>query len=135
VRNGIALSKTHYLRRYPVAYQFRGFHAINLSKAKAAIILSRVLNDTSLRDIATRQLEYIVGFNPFAASTVYGEGYDYHPLYGAYAGDVVGAVPVGIETFENDDEPYWPTQNNCTYKEIWMLTTAKTMCLVAELFK
>ena len=135
VRNGIKLSKTHYLRRFPVAYQFRGFHAILLGKAKAAVILSRVLDDPELRDIATRQLEYIVGFNPFAASTVYGEGYDYHPLYGAYAGDVVGAVPVGIETFENDDEPYWPTQNNCTYKEIWMLTTAKTLGLVAELFR
>lgn len=52
-------------------------------------------------------------------STVYGDGYDYPPLYGAYAGDVVGAVPVGIETFENEDEPYFPMQNNCTYKEIW----------------
>jgi hypothetical protein len=134
VRNGIQLSKTHYLRRFPVAYQFRGFHAILLSKAKAAIILSRLLDDQELRDIAIRQVEYVVGFNPFAASTVYGEGYDYHPLYGAYAGDVVGAVPVGIETFENDDEPYWPTQNNCTYKEIWMLTSAKTMGMVAELF-
>ncbi len=135
VRNGIQLSKTHYLRRFPVAYQFRGFHAITLSKARAAIILSRVLDDPGLRDIATRQLEWVVGFNPFAASTVWGEGYDYHPLYGAYAGDVVGAVPVGIETFENDDEPYWPTQNNCTYKEIWMLTTAKTLGLVSEIFK
>ncbi|MDR2912178.1 MAG: glycoside hydrolase family 9 protein [Alistipes sp.] len=134
VRNGIKLSKTHYLRKFPVAYQFRGFHAILLSKAKAAVILSRLLDDTELRDIATRQLEYVVGFNPFAASTIFGEGYDYHPLYGAYAGDVVGAVPVGIETFENDDEPYWPTQSNATYKEIWMLTSAKTMGLVAELF-
>ena len=41
-------------------------------------------------------------------STVYGDGYDYPPLYGAYAGNVVGAVPVGIETFENEDEPYFP---------------------------
>ena len=44
-------------------------------------------------------------------STVYGDGYDYPPLYGAYAGNVVGAVPVGIETFENEDEPYFPMQN------------------------
>ncbi len=134
VRNGIKLSKTHYLRRMPVAYQFRGFHAIVLSKARAAIILSRTLGDERLRDIAIRQLEWVVGFNPFAASTIYGEGYDYHPLYGAYAGDVVGAVPVGIQTFENEDAPYWPTQSNATYKEIWMLTSAKTLSMVAELF-
>lgn len=134
VRNGVRLSKSHYLRRLPVAYQFRGFHAITLSKAKAAVILSRVLDDPRLRDIAARQLEWAVGFNPFAASTIFGEGYDYHPLYGAYQTDVVGAVPVGIETFENEDAPHWPTASNATYKEIWTLTTAKTLGLVAELF-
>lgn len=135
VRNGIPLSETHFLRKFPVAYQFRGFHAIIMGKAKAAFILSRLFGDKELKDIATRQLEYIVGFNPFAMSTIYGDGYDYPLLYGAYAGDVVGAVPVGIETFENDDEPYFPMQNNCTYKEIWTHTTARVMWLVAELFK
>lgn len=135
VRNGIPLSKDFYLRRFPVAYQFRGFHAVVMGKAKAAFILARLLDDRQLKDIATRQLEYILGYNPFAMSTVYGDGYDYPPLYGAYAGDVVGAVPVGIETFENDDEPYFPMQNNCTYKEIWTHTTARLMWCVAELFK
>ncbi|MDR0431671.1 MAG: glycoside hydrolase family 9 protein [Tannerellaceae bacterium] len=133
VRNGIRLSETHYLRRFPVAYQFRGFHAVLMGKAKAGFILSRLLKDEELRHIATRQMEYVVGYNPFAMSTIYGDGYDYPPLYGAYAGDVVGAVPVGIETFENDDEPYFPMQNNCTYKEIWTHTTARMMWLVAEL--
>jgi len=134
VQNGIQLSETHYLRRFPVAYQFRGFHAILQGKAKAAFILARLFNDKSLKDIATRQMEYIVGFNPFAISTIYGDGYDYPPLYGAFSGDAVGAVPVGIETFENDDEPYMPMQNNCTYKEIWVHTTARMIWLIAELF-
>lgn len=115
--------------------RFRGFHAVVMGKAKAAFILARLFNDKALRDIATRQVEYILGYNPFAMSTVYGDGYDYPPLYGAYAGDVVGAVPVGIETFENEDEPYFPMQNNCTYKEIWTHTTARLMWCVAELFK
>ena len=106
-----------------------------MGKAKAAFILARLFNDKALRDIATRQVEYILGYNPFAMSTVYGDGYDYPPLYGAYAGNVVGAVPVGIETFENEDEPYFPMQNNCTYKEIWTHTTAHLMWCVAELFK
>ena len=135
VQNGIKLSETHYLRRFPVAYQFRGFHAILQGKAKAAFILSRLLRDRELKDIATRQMEYIVGYNPFAMSTIWGDGYDYPPLYGAFSGDVVGAVPVGIETFENDDEPYMPMQNNCTYKEIWVHTTARMIWLIAELFK
>jgi hypothetical protein len=134
VKNGIPLSANFYLRRFPVAYQFRGFHAVLMGKAKAAFILSDLLNDQELKSIATRQLEYIVGYNPFSMSTIYGDGYDYPPLYGAYAGDVVGAVPVGIETFENEDEPYMPMQVNATYKEIWTHTTASTIWLLAKLF-
>ncbi|MBT1701527.1 glycoside hydrolase family 9 protein [Fulvivirgaceae bacterium PWU4] len=135
VKKGIALGGNFYLRRFPVAYQFRGFHAIVLGKAKAALMLAGVLKDNKLREIATRQLEYVVGYNSFAMSTIYGDGYDYPPLYGGYAGDVVGAVPVGIETFENDDEPYMPMQVNATYKEIWTHTTAAVMWVVARLFE
>jgi Glycosyl hydrolase family 9/Cellulase N-terminal ig-like domain len=135
VKNGIALGGNFYLRRFPVAYQFRGFHAVLMGKAKAAFILSDLLGDKALKNIATRQLEYIVGYNPFAMSTIYGDGNDYPPLYGAYAGDVAGAVPVGIETFENEDQPYMPMQVNATYKEIWTHTTAGVMWLLAMLFK
>ena len=135
VKKGIPLGGNFYLRRFPVAYQFRGFHAILMGKAKAAYLLADLFNDKGLKNIATRQLEYIVGYNPFAMSTIYGDGYDYPPLYGAYAGDVVGAVPVGIETFENDDEPYMPMQVNATYKEIWTHTTAATIWLLARLFE
>ena len=132
---GIPLGGPFYLRRFPVAYQFRGFNAVTLAKAKACFILSDALGDRSLRDIATRQVEYVLGFNPFALSTVYGEGYDYPLLYGAYAGQVVGAVPVGIETFENEDEPYFPMQSNCTYKEIWTHSTARLTSCLAELLQ
>lgn len=135
VKNGIPLYEGFFLRKFPVAYQFRGFHGILIGKAKIAFILAKLLGDDSLKNIASRQLEYIVGYNPFAMSTIYGDGYDYPPLYGAYAGDVVGAVPVGIETFENDDEPYWPMQVNATYKEIWTNTTAGVMWLVAKEFE
>jgi hypothetical protein len=135
VKNGIPLGGNFYLRRFPVAYQFRGFHAVLMGKAKAAFILSGLLGDKELKNIATRQLEYIVGYNPFAMSTIYGDGYDYPPLYGAYAGDVAGAVPVGIETFENEDQPYMPMQVSATYKEIWTHTTAGVMWLVAALLK
>lgn len=135
VRNGLPLGGGFYLRRFPVAYQFRGFNAVTLAKAKACFVLASALQDDGLFDIAARQVEYVLGFNPFALSTVYGEGYDYPLLYGAYAGNVVGAVPVGIETFENDDEPYFPMQSNCTYKEIWTHSTARLTSCVAELLK
>jgi hypothetical protein len=133
VKNGIKISDTHYLRRFPVAYQYRGFHATLLSKAKAVMIASKTLNDKLLKDIAVRQAEWVLGFNPFASSSMYGEGYDYHPLYVAASNQIVGAVPVGFETFENEDEPYYPMQNNATYKEIWVHSTGRMMWLISDL--
>ena len=133
VRNGKKLSESYYLRTFPVAYQFRGFHATLLSKARAAAILSKVLGDERLQYIASRQGEWVLGMNPYASSTIYGEGYDFVNLYGAFLGDVVGAVPVGIETFENLDLPYLPMQSNATYKEVWVHSAARLMWLIAEL--
>ncbi|MDR1570356.1 MAG: glycoside hydrolase family 9 protein [Oscillospiraceae bacterium] len=135
VLNGIKLSDTHYLRRFPVSYQFRGFHATLLSKAKNVFNLARYFGDRNLYDIGVRQLEYALGFNPFAYSTMYGEGYGYPELTGGNAGQPAGAVPVGFETFENDDEPYMPMQNNCTYKELWVCSTARVMWSIAEVYK
>ncbi len=135
VKNGIHLGGGFYLRRFPVAYQFRGFYSVLMAKAKAAFLLADAFHDKTLRDIGTRQLEYIVGYNPFAMSTIYGDGYNYPLLYGAYAGDVVGAVPVGIETFENDDAPYMPMQVNATYKEVWTNSTGNVIWLLSKIFE
>lgn len=133
VKNGIQLDDTHYLRIFPVAYQFRGFHATIMGKAIAAMEIYGITGDKKLRDIAVRQMEWIIGFNPFACSSVYGEGYDFHPLYSGVEPQIVGAVPVGFEFYGNEDEPYYPVQNLPTYKEIWVHTTCRLMRLIAYL--
>ena len=133
VKNGIRVSDTHYLRIFPVAYQFRGFHATLMGKALAAMEIANLFEDIEMKNIATRQMEWMLGCNPFAVSSMYGEGYDYHPLYAATSPQIVGAVPVGFETFENEDRPFYPMQNNATYKEIWVHTTCRMMWLIALL--
>lgn len=133
VRNGIPLNDRFYLRIFPVAYQFRGFHATLMGRAIAAMELANLFHDPEMRSIAVRQMEWILGCNPFAVSSMYGEGHDYHPLYAPMSPQLVGAVPVGFETFENEDEPFYPMQNNATYKEIWVHTTCRMMWLIAML--
>ncbi|MDD4077324.1 MAG: hypothetical protein PHT03_05040, partial [Bacilli bacterium] len=83
--------------------------------------------------IALDQLEWILGKNPFAASTMYGEGYNDHPLYVAFSGQMIGALPVGIKTRANNDAPYWPTGNGAVYKEIWGHTTGKFLAVLADI--
>lgn len=134
-RHGIKLHDDVYLRIFPVAIQRRGFHATLLSKTKAVSLVALLTNDQDLHQIVIDQLEWIMGKNPFASCTMYGEGYNYHPLYVAYSPQLVGALPVGIETDGYDDEPYWPTVNNAVYKEIWGHTTGKYLFVLNDIIK
>ena len=108
------------LRNFPVWFSFRGGSAVMLSMGRAAGVVGNLLGDRELLSIAREQLYWMWGKNPFGQSLVYGMGSDYAKLYTVHMGETVGAVPVGIETCENGDEPYWPGNNNATYREIWI---------------
>ena len=131
--SGIKLNEDVYLRILPVAIQRRGYHATLLSKTKAVSMIGKVLNRQDLKQIAFDQLAWVLGKNPFASSTMYGEGHNYHPLYVAFSPQLVGALPVGFKTLGHHDVPYWPTINNAVFKEIWGHTTGKYLWILADL--
>ena len=130
---GRKISENAYIRKFPVSIQRRGFHATLLSKTKAVSMIAKVLNDLELKQIVIDQFEWIFGKNPFASSTMYGEGYNYHPLYVAFSPQMVGALPVGIETLGLLDKPYWPMATQAVYKEIWGHTTGKYLWALADI--
>ncbi len=134
-RSGKKLSDNVYLRIFPVAVQRRGYHATLLSKTKAISLIANILNDKELKQIAIDQLEWVMGKNPFASSTMYGCGYNYHPLYVAFSRQMVGALPVGIMTNGDNDAPYWPVRDHAVFKEIWGHTTGKYLWVLADLIK
>jgi len=119
VLKGIPLGRGHYLRLFPVWMDYRGHFGVILPQAQALAASGRLRNDPVSTDLAERQLEWILGRNPFAASTMYGVGNDFVPLYSPSSGDMVGALPVGIQTRGIEDKPYWPVQSTWTYKEVW----------------
>jgi hypothetical protein len=51
-------------------------------------------------------------------SCLYGERYDWTPPWSMRSGQIVGALPVGIETRGMNDALYWPTQICWTHKEV-----------------
>ncbi|MBO9591589.1 MAG: glycoside hydrolase family 9 protein [Niabella sp.] len=130
--NGVRLDEEHRLRIFPVWYSFRGNGAVSLSTGKAAAICGRILKDKALMDIAEQQLFWIVGKNPFGQSLIYGEGSNYPQLYTALPGETVGAIPVGMQSYFNEDRPYWTQFNTATYKEVWGAPAARWLMLVAE---
>ena len=133
VKTGIRLSDTHYLRRFPVWFALRGNYGVQLSQARAMSAAARLLEDPELSDLAHRQLQWVVGMNPFCQSTMYGEGHDYAPQYTATSGDIVGGLPVGIQTSRNHDQPFWPADNCYNFKEIWVHPSSRWLAILADL--
>ena len=133
VRRGVPLGGEYYLRRFPVWFDFRGNSSVLLSEAKALSAAGQLRGDLDAEDLAQRQAEWLLGRNPFSASIMYGEGYDWEPLYSVRSGQMVGALPVGIETKEYSDAPYWPHQICWTYKEVWTQPVGEWIWLMQDL--
>ncbi|MGA8029619.1 MAG: glycoside hydrolase family 9 protein [Bryobacteraceae bacterium] len=133
VLRGIPLGGDAYLRRFPVWFDFRGDFSVLLSQAKGLSTAAHLRGDLASVDIAEEQAEWVVGRNPFAASVMYGEGYDWEPLYSVRSGQIVGALPVGIETKGFNDAPYWPHQICWTYKEVWTHPVGRWLWLMQDL--
>jgi hypothetical protein len=132
LRNGFRLDAEHYLRIFPVWFSFKGNIAVHLSTGKAAALCGKFLNDKALINIAEQQLMWVTGKNPFGQSLIYGEGSNYAQQYNALPGEMVGEIPVGMQSRFNEDTPYWPQFNTATYKEVWGSSAARWLTLVAE---
>lgn len=132
--SGVAVAPGYFVRRFPVWFNiFNGNLAVHTSMGKAAAICARRLGDPELLDIAREQMYWTVGKNPFAQSLIYGEGHRYPELNNFSSGRLMGAMPVGIRTIGDTDEPYWPQINNACYKEVWLTSAGKWFSLIAEI--
>ena len=133
VRAGLPMGDGWYLRAFPVWFARRGNFGVLLSQAKALAVSARLRGDSAALDLAQRQAQWIVGRNPFAQSTMYGEGYDWAQQYSVSSGDFVGSLPVGMQSRGTTDLPYWPGQNMYVYKEVWVHPAARWLWLMADL--
>ena len=133
VRAGMPMGEGWYLRAFPVWFARRGNYGVLLSQAKALAAASRLRGDSAGLDLAQRQAQWVVGRNPFAQSTMYGEGYDWAQQYSVSSGDFVGSLPVGMQSRGVTDLPYWPSQNMYVYKEVWVHPSSRWLWLMQDL--
>lgn len=134
IMNGIKLSDTAYLRRFPISSSLlKGFFAPIYAKAAAAAELARLLDDERLHNIAIEQMGWIFGKNPFARSDMYGEGYGFQPHYTPFSLDMVGSIPVGIQTNGTKDAPFYPSNNRPTFNEVWIHAASRFLMTAASL--
>jgi hypothetical protein len=133
VLSGLPMGDGWYLRAFPVWFARRGNYGVLLSQAKALSAAARLRHDSAGLDLAWKQAEWVVGRNPFAQSTMYGEGYDWAQQYSVSTGDIVGSLPVGMQSRGDTDLPYWPSQNTYVFKEVWVHPSARWLWLMADL--
>jgi hypothetical protein len=133
VAAGLPMGDGWFLRTFPVWFARRGNYGILLSQAKALGAAARLRADSAAWDVAQRQAQWIVGRNPFAQSTMYGEGYDWSQQYSVSSGDFVGSLPVGMQSRGDTDLPYWSSQNMYVYKEVWVHSTSRWLWLMEDL--
>ena len=71
------------LRIFPICHDriFHGNTNVHLSATLALAAASRMRGDRDGEQLVARQLQWVFGGNPFCQCLMYGEGYDYPPLF------------------------------------------------------
>lgn len=133
VRAGTPMGDGWFMRTFPVWFSRRGNYGVLLSQAKGLSAASRVRGDSAGLRLAEKQAQWVVGRNPFAQSTMYGEGYDWAQQYSVSSSDFVGSLPVGMQSRGMTDLPYWPAQNMYVYKEVWVHSNNRWLWLMEDL--
>lgn len=135
LKQGIPLEEGYYIRNFPVWFSFRGNAAIHLAMGIAAAELGGYFKDDEFLQLAKEQLYWLGGKNPFEQSLIYGEGDRYIQQYAVMPGEMTGEIPVGIQTYEDEDIPYWPHNNNATYKEVWTSSACRWLWTLAAIYR
>jgi hypothetical protein len=119
--DGTKLNEEYALRTFPIWNDnlFHGNTNVMLSGTWALAEASKLRNDAEGMKLVGKQLEWNMGANPFGQSLMYGSGYDFAPQFVYCLKDIVGALPVGMDS-RSGDAPFWPATVSATFKEIWM---------------
>ena len=118
---GTRLNDDAVLRTFPIWSDaiFHGSTNVQLSSTWALAEAAKLRHDPAGMQLVGKQLEWVLGANPFGQSLMYGVGYDFAPQYAYCTKDTVGSLPVGMDC-RSGDRPYWPATNSATFKEIWI---------------
>lgn len=133
-KQGWQISDDYCMRTFPIwgGDIFHGATCCNLSTAWALMEASQLRHDDDGLQLAREQLEWTLGRNPFGQSLMYGVGNRFATQFVYCSKDMVGGLPVGMDSFK-DDAPYWHGSNYATSKETWIGTVNRFMGAVTAL--
>jgi hypothetical protein len=133
----------NYWYRYFMQPELSWWVGINANLASAGVGLikaSSILNDPKLKALGQKQLDWIIGVNPFNSSTIISVGYN-QPRRFINGNEFFPPVPLLPGAVMNglggdkDDRPNLILENNYNQSEYWTPMVAYTIWLMAEISK
>ncbi len=130
---GTPLAAGYSLRVFPIWTDnlFHGNTAVHMAATASMASAALLRNRRQTQDLVRTQLQWVLGGNPFSQSLMYGQGYDYQPLFAYCSRDLTGALPVGMDS--RNDSPYWPAANRATFKEMWVVPVSRMLFSLASM--
>jgi hypothetical protein len=129
----LELGPAHRLRIFPLWYDGvrHGASVVQLSKSIGLAAAAGILNSHDASELAARQLQWVLGANPFSRSLMFGVGHDYWQNFSVSLPNLVGGLSLGFNSLR-DDAPAWGNNALFPYKEQWVYSSCRVAHLLAH---
>ena len=123
---GAKLSPTARLRMFPLWHNHvqHGASVVHLGKSAGLASAAQLRGNCELAELAARQVQWLVGANPFSRSIIYGVGYDFWQNFTVSMPNLVGGMSLGFNCY-GDDAPAWGNNAVFPYKEQWIFSACR----------
>jgi Glycosyl hydrolase family 9/Cellulase N-terminal ig-like domain len=123
---GAHLTADTRLRVFPLWHNHiqHGATVVHLAKTAGLACAAQVRGRCDLAEMSARQLQWVLGANPFSRSVMYGVGYDYWQNFTVSLPNLVGGLSLGFNSY-SEDSPAWGNNAVFPYKELWVFASCR----------
>jgi len=131
---GTRLSDDARLRVFPLWHNHiqHGATVVHLGKTAGLACAAQVRGRCDLAELAARQLQWVLGTNPFSRSLIYGVGYDFWQNFTVAMPNLVGGMSLGFNSYSGD-APAWGNNAVFPYKEMWIFSSCRIALNLAHI--
>jgi hypothetical protein len=109
-----------------------GGSVVQLARAAGLSAAAQVRGRRDLAELGARQLQWLLGANPFSRSLLYGVGYDYWQNFTVAMPNLVGGLSLGFNSYRHD-APAWGNNAVFPYKEMWIFASSRVALNLASI--
>jgi len=122
------------LRVFPLWHNHvqHGSSVVQLARNAGLAAAAHTRGRRDLIELGARQLQWLLGANPFSRSLLYGVGYDYWQNFTVALPNLVGGLSLGFNSYQGD-APAWGNNAVFPYKEMWIFAASRVALNLAHI--